>query len=132
LITEKRSLALALMDLAPQAEWTMPGYELSALEWLTPNVPRPTNAQILSRAAELFAASKTSPLENWRAHGALADMGLLEAFEKWLDGQAASRRSEWERRAEFPRSGSVLVDGLLGSGQTTQTIVEVYEYGLKL
>ncbi len=46
----------ALNELAPDAEWSLIGSDLSGLEWLDENTPRPTDAEINAKIAELQAA----------------------------------------------------------------------------
>ena len=46
----------ALVELAPEAKWTLRGDGYSGLEWLSPEIPKPTRAQVEAKIAELKAA----------------------------------------------------------------------------
>ena len=43
----------ALVELAPEAKWTLRGDGYSGLEWFSPDIPKPTRAQVEAKIAEL-------------------------------------------------------------------------------
>jgi hypothetical protein len=46
----------ALLALAPGSEWTVLDDDYNQLTWLSPNIPKPTRAQVEAKIAELKAA----------------------------------------------------------------------------
>ena len=46
----------ALLELCPGAEWTIIDYNYNQLEWHSPDIPKPTRAQVEAKIQELKAA----------------------------------------------------------------------------
>ena len=46
----------ALLELAPGAEWLNINDDYNQLQWLSPDIPKPTRAQVEAKIAELKAA----------------------------------------------------------------------------
>lgn len=49
-------ISQALVALAPGAQWSMNADDYNQLQWLSPDIPKPTRAQVEAKIAELKAA----------------------------------------------------------------------------
>jgi len=50
------NITQALLELTPGAEWSFSDNDYNTLEWLSPDIPKPTRAQVEAKIAELKAA----------------------------------------------------------------------------
>jgi len=48
--------AEAIVSLCPEAKWTMVDYDYNQLEWLSPEIPKPTILELEAKVVELKAA----------------------------------------------------------------------------
>lgn len=55
----------ALLELAPGAEWVMNADDYNQLQWLSPDIPKPTREQIEAKIEELRALE---PMRRLRVH----------------------------------------------------------------
>lgn len=46
----------AILELAPGAQWTMVDEDYNQLQWFSPDIPKPSRAQVEAKIAELKAA----------------------------------------------------------------------------
>lgn len=95
--------ALALENLAPNAEWAIRGDDLADLDWLDDNITRPIDAAIEAEAARIAASGETSMHRvardtllgesDWTQ---LADVALTDAqVAEWGTYRQALRDLEW-------------------------------------
>lgn len=66
-------IAEVLKELAPDAKWNLFGNDLSTLEWLSGDIPRPSDVEILSKVTEIGAKH----LEQVKQINALYDDAIL-------------------------------------------------------
>ena len=93
--------ATALQSLAPGAEWVLRGDEL---EWLSADIPQPSDAEIEAEVARLQALEPIRIAESNRRAAYQAEADPL--FFKWQAGEAT--QAEWqakrdEIRQRFPK-----------------------------
>ncbi len=50
----------AIQSLCPDAEWTLDGTELKGLKWLSKDIARPTDAEIMAEAERLTVVFQTA------------------------------------------------------------------------
>ena len=48
-------IARALIELAPEAQWNLADEDYTTIEWLTPDIPKPTLEEVNAKVAELQA-----------------------------------------------------------------------------
>jgi len=89
----------ALLELAPEAQWSCNNEDYNQLQWNSPDIPKPTRAQVEAKIQELKAAE---PMRLLRVHRdkllAEVDWVVIRAYstntpvpEEWATYQQALR-----------------------------------------
>jgi hypothetical protein len=87
----------AISSLCPGAEWVLRGDEL---EWLIPDIPQPTEAEIQAELDRLIADQPRKEAQAARAAAYASEADPL--FFKYQRGEAT--KEEWEAKIEEIRS----------------------------
>ena len=96
----------ALETLTPRAKWTLRGNDYSGLEWHSPDIPKPTRAEIEAKIQELKEAE---PMRLLRVH---RDK-LLKETDWWAvsDRTMTSEQSAYRQALrDLPDNSSPILD----------------------
>lgn len=114
----------ALKELRPGARWNLSGATLAGLEWTDPVQPRPTDADILTRADELRGRPSASDIASERvrrlALGFQYDFGDARGVHRI--GTTPADMAGWSEVSTY-------AGALLDTGDTATTIAIVTDTG---
>ena len=81
----------AIHSLCPTAEWVLRGRDLATLEWLSPSIPRPSDAEIEAQLAALIAAWEANQYRRDREQAYPSLEAILVAlWEQVVEGRPTS------------------------------------------
>jgi hypothetical protein len=81
----------AIHSLCPTAQWVLRGQDLSTLDWHSPTIPRPTDAEIEAELARLIAAWDAAQYRRDREQAYPSLEAILVAlWEQVIEGRPAS------------------------------------------
>lgn len=83
-----RDLSKAIISLYPNAQWMLNGDDYSGLEWMSDNVAKPTEAQLIAECDRLQAEYDAKEYQRKRAAEYPSIGDQLDAL--WKGGEAAA------------------------------------------
>jgi len=117
------SLAAALSELRPGAQWVLRGDTLAELEWLDTEQAVPTQAEVDAYLATPVVPQLVTPRQ---IRLALYQIGLRQQVEDYVNSQDITVQDSWNYATQIERTNPLILACKFALGKTDEELDQLF------